>query len=150
MQPNDSEIIIKKGRANHLKQYEGVGGKLFLTNQRLFFKSHFVNVQTHEESIQLKDIVGVEAKHSDFISRRLSIFLSNGTVEHFIVYKRGTWVEEIQKAIKESKQQSEGSWHTKKPIATEIPSKRVAWSMREIIHYILIGIFVGLLLFLLL
>ena len=57
MKLNDDEILIKKGSANHLVQFEGVGGRLFLTNQRLFFKSHSFNIQTHEESILLDDII---------------------------------------------------------------------------------------------
>jgi hypothetical protein len=98
-----NEIIIRKSRANHLKSFEGVGGKLFLTNRRLFFKSHFFNIQTHEESILLQDIVSIEAKHSDFISGKMVIFLKNGSAEKFYVPKRKKWVSDIEKAIEESK-----------------------------------------------
>lgn len=103
MKLDSSEIIIRKSRANHLKPFEGVGGKLFLTNQRLFFKSHFFNVQTHEESIPLQDIVSIEAKHSDFISGKMKIFLRNGSVEKFYVPKRKRWVNDIEKAIEEGR-----------------------------------------------
>jgi hypothetical protein len=103
MKLNSDEIILRKSRANHLKLFEGVGGRLFLTNQRLFFKSHFFNVQTHEETIPLQDIVSIEAKGSDFISGKMKIFLRNGSVEKFYVPKRKKWVDDIEKAIEEGK-----------------------------------------------
>ena len=103
MKLNSDEIILRKSRANHLKPFEGVGGRLFLTNQRLFFKSHFFNVQTHEESIPLQEIVSIKAKGSDFISGKMKIFLKNGSVEKFHVPKRKKWVNDIGKAIEEGK-----------------------------------------------
>lgn len=99
MKLNNNEIILKEGAANHLKAIEGVGGKLYLTNQRLIFESHSLNVQTHVESVPLTSIVSIEAKHSDFISRKLSVYLSNGSKEKYHVYKRKNWVKEIKKAI---------------------------------------------------
>ncbi len=101
MKLDDNEIIIRKSGANHLKPFEGVGGRLFLTNQRLFFKSHFFNIQTHEESIPLEDIVSIEAKHSDFISGKMTVFLRNGSAEKFYVPKRKKWVKDIEKTIAE-------------------------------------------------
>lgn len=101
MKLDDNEIIIRKSGANHLKPFEGVGGRLFLTNQRLFFKSHFFNIQTHEESIPLEDIVSIEAKHIDFISGKMIVFLRNGSAEKFYVPKRKKWVKDIEKAIEE-------------------------------------------------
>ena len=101
MKLKDNEIIIRESRANHLKPLEGVGGKLFLTNQRLFFKSHFFNIQTHEESIPLDDIVSIEAKHSDFISGKMTIILKKGSEEKFYVPKRKKWIKDIEKAIEE-------------------------------------------------
>ena len=38
------EVIIKEGAANLQKGIETVGGKLRLTNQRLLFKAHKLNV----------------------------------------------------------------------------------------------------------
>jgi hypothetical protein len=103
MRLQDKEIIIKKSRANHLKPLEKVGGKLYLTNQRLFFKSHIFNIQTHEESISLENIALVEIKHCDFIFSKMTIFLKNGSVEKFHIAKRRKWVDEIEKAIQEKK-----------------------------------------------
>ena len=40
---DNEKIEFAKG-SNHFK---GVGGKLFLTNKRVLFKSHSINVQNH-------------------------------------------------------------------------------------------------------
>lgn len=90
MSLSNDEVILRKGAATHLVSFEGVGGKLFLTNKRLFFESRSLNFQGHEESISLEDIVSIEAKHSDLISRKLSIHLINNSVEDFIAYRRRT------------------------------------------------------------
>lgn len=103
MKLDDNEIIVRKSRANHIKSFEGVGGELFLTNQRLVFKSHFFNIQTHEESIPLQDIVSIEAKHSDFISGKMTLLLNNGSTENFYVPKRKKWIHDIEKAIEQRK-----------------------------------------------
>jgi hypothetical protein len=95
----DGEIIIKKGRATHRKGLEGVGGNLFLTNQRLIFSSHFINIQTHEESIPLEEILSVETKHYDFLSAKMEFFLRNGETEVFYVPQRRQWSLEIQAEI---------------------------------------------------
>lgn len=99
MKLNNNEIILKEGAANHLKAIEGVGGKLYLNNQRLIFESHSLNVQTHVESIPLSSIVSIQTKYSDFISRKLLVSLRNGAKEKYYVYKRKNWVKEIKKAI---------------------------------------------------
>lgn len=41
----DGERIIKEGAANLQKNIETVGDKLYLTNQRLVFEAHTLNVQ---------------------------------------------------------------------------------------------------------
>jgi hypothetical protein len=94
-----NESLLRESRATHWKGFEGVGGKLFLTNRRVYFKSHFFNVQTHEQSISLQDIIRLEAKHSDFISSKLSIFLRDGSKEVFYIPKRKQWVEEMHRAL---------------------------------------------------
>jgi len=106
VQLNSNEKIIKKGRANHLRKIEWVGGKLFLTNQKLIFKPHQLNIQTYEVVIPLDEIVSVEAKHSDFISRELRVLLKNNSVEKFYVYGRKSWLQEVKKVISEYRKQS--------------------------------------------
>ena len=123
---NNNEKIIRKERANHLLPSEGVGGKLFLTDQRLFFKSHMFNYQNHEESIPLEDIIAVITRHSDFISKKLEIYLSNGLKEYFIVNHRKDWVHEIEKTIADKEKTSGKKWYQENKeriIESEVPSR---------------------------
>ena len=50
---SEGERVIKEGPVNHLRRAEGVGGWLYLTNERLYFRSHKVNIQVHELSLPL-------------------------------------------------------------------------------------------------
>ena len=42
---NHNEKLVKKGGANLQKGVETVGGYLYLTNQRLIFEAHAINIQ---------------------------------------------------------------------------------------------------------
>jgi hypothetical protein len=54
------ETILQKGPAKHFSAIYGTTGWLFLTNQRLFFKSHSYALQHHELSFAVKEIENVE------------------------------------------------------------------------------------------
>ena len=45
------EEIVREGSANHILRGESVGGWLTVTNQRLHFTSHKINIQTHNLSL---------------------------------------------------------------------------------------------------
>jgi hypothetical protein len=146
----NDEVLIRKGAATHLVPFEGVGGKLFLTNQRLFFEAHSLNIQKRDGSIRLENIVTVEAKHSDLISRKLSIYLRNKSVEEFIVYKRKIWVAEIEKAIKNLKPGKKVYLGMNQKTEDFSPLEGQHFFANILIRAIIIGIFVGVLMYLLL
>lgn len=50
------ETVIKEGVANLQKRVETVGGKLWLTSQRLVFEAHKLNIQGGTTEIELSDI----------------------------------------------------------------------------------------------
>ena len=50
------EHIIKQGLANLQKGIETVGGRLYLTNQRLVFEAHTINVQGGTTEIELSNV----------------------------------------------------------------------------------------------
>jgi hypothetical protein len=54
------EYLVKEGGANHFRNIEAVGGRIYLTDQRPLFRFHSINVQRHELSIPLQKIM--EAK----------------------------------------------------------------------------------------
>lgn len=94
-----SEYEIRVGAANHYMGNEGVGGKLFLTNRRLRFKSHSINIQVHELSIPLSRIVKIE-KVKGFLSfNQIGVFLKDGSVEKFVVYNRDAWMIDIMSEV---------------------------------------------------
>jgi len=146
----NDEVIIRKGVATYLVPFEGVGGKLFLTNQRLFFEPHSFIFQRTDGTIRLEDIVAIEAKHSDFISRNLAICLTNKSVEEFIVYRRKVWMSEIEKAIKNLKQETKAYVGINQKPIDVTPTKGHNFFINLLIRAIIIGIFVGIFMYLLL
>ncbi len=88
-----SENILFETGANHSKGLEAVGGKLYLTNKRLVFKSHKFNIQGHELSIPLSDISKVErTKTWGLINNSLSITTTGNKIEKFVVEQPGEWI----------------------------------------------------------
>ncbi|MGB5024737.1 MAG: GRAM domain-containing protein [Saprospiraceae bacterium] len=87
------ENIVFETGANHFKGVEAVGGKLYLTNKRLVFKSHKFNIQDHELSIPLSDISKVErTKTWGIINNSLSITTTGNKIEKFVVEHPDEWI----------------------------------------------------------
>ncbi|TPN82297.1 GRAM domain-containing protein [Aquimarina algicola] len=92
----EDEIIEFAVPANHFVGIEGVGGKLFVTNKRIVFKSHNFNIQNHQLVIDYSNIKTIELSNTlGIIPNGLKIILQNNQIEKFVVQKRKT----IQKAI---------------------------------------------------
>jgi hypothetical protein len=90
------ENILFDTGANHFKGAEGVGGKLYLTNQRLVFKSHNFNIQNHELSINLSDIEQVERyKVAGLINKGLSVTTLDNKTEKFVVQQIDEWMNQL-------------------------------------------------------
>ncbi len=91
------ETILFEAPANHFKGIEAVGGKLYLTNNRLVFKSHKFNFQNHEISIALSDIEKVNKyKVLGIANTGLSITTDENKTEKFVVQKREEWMKQLQ------------------------------------------------------
>jgi hypothetical protein len=91
-----NETIVFETGANHFKGVEGVGGKLYLTNKRLVFKSHNFNIQKHELSISLSDVDQV-ARYSTFgiVNNGLSVTTSDNVIEKFAVQQPEEWMNQL-------------------------------------------------------
>lgn len=95
------EQVVKKGPANLFRGIESVGGRLFLTNKRLVFQSHKVNVQAGEESWPLETIANVKTAWTMLIvPNGLLVWLADGTRRRFVVWGRRDWAREIGARIK--------------------------------------------------
>ncbi|MGN6264716.1 MAG: GRAM domain-containing protein [Ginsengibacter sp.] len=94
---SDETILFETG-ANHLKGAEAVGGKLYLTTKRLTFKSHKLNIQKHELSINLSDIEKAERfKTLGIENNGLAVTISpNDTIERFVVQQPKEWIYQLK------------------------------------------------------
>jgi hypothetical protein len=91
-----NEIIVFETGANHFKGAEGVGGKLYLTNERLVFKSHKFNIQNHELSISLSDVDKVDRyKTLGIANNGLAVTTIHNTIEKFVVQQPEEWYNQL-------------------------------------------------------
>lgn len=92
------ELMIFQTPANHFKGAEGVGGSLCLTDKRLLFKSHNLNIRNHELSILLSNITIVDRyKTLGLVNNGIAVHLISELTEKFVVDKADKWIEQIQK-----------------------------------------------------
>jgi len=90
------EDILFEGGANHFKGVESVGGYLWLTSRRLFFRSHGKNIQDHELEINLSDIEDVsEVNKMGLFQNEMKIRLSSGQEDRFVVNDRMEWISRL-------------------------------------------------------
>jgi hypothetical protein len=91
------EEIESLGPANLFRGKEAVGGKLFLTNEKLIFKSHKLNIRTGQTDIPYEAIRDIqERKTAKLIDNGLHIITIDGSEYNFVVDNRDTWIEKIQ------------------------------------------------------
>jgi len=96
--PDADEAIIREGGANHFRGLEAVGGKLALTDKRIVFKSHKLNIQNHQQSFELGHLESIQAtKTWKLFNNGLSLQLANQEVHRFVVDAADEWVAMIEK-----------------------------------------------------
>jgi len=99
---NQNEQIIKKGAANLQKNIETVGGKLYLTNQRLVFEAHKINIQGGSTEIELVNIQSLEKCWTKYlglfpiIPNSLAVYTKKGREYRFVLFGRGAWATAIE------------------------------------------------------
>lgn len=89
--------ILFEGGANHFFKNEGVGGWLFLLEDKLHFISHNVNLNVHTLTVSYEDIVSIKKAA---IVNTIQITLKNGDEERFVVNRRKKWIQLIEEHIK--------------------------------------------------
>lgn len=96
-----NEQITKQGVANLQRGIETVGGKLYLTNQRLVFEAHRFNAQTGAMIIPITSIADVRATWTKFLNLipliPNSIAVSTRTNQDYclVVSNRKAWISAI-------------------------------------------------------
>jgi len=96
---NENETIIKEDGANLFQNFfNAIGGKLFLTEKRLIFNSHKLNLPNSYITIQLENISDIlERKTIGIINNGLRIKTKNGLTYDFVVNDRKSWIEKLKK-----------------------------------------------------
>jgi len=103
---SSNENIIRQGAANLQKNIEPVKGKLYLTETKLVFEAHGLNIQRGTTSINLKDIATTEKGWSKLLGivpvvpNALKITMKDGKVYRFTCYWPSRWKDAVEGQIK--------------------------------------------------
>jgi len=90
------EAAVLESPANHFKGLEAVGGRLYLTQTKIIFKSHSFNIQNHELVIERSNIKNTSRYRSlGIVNNGLIIELNDSTKHKFVVNGTGEWVAKI-------------------------------------------------------
>lgn len=96
------EKLVKDGAANLQKNIETVGGKLYLTNQRLIFESHKFNVQSGVTEVELSNFQSSEKCWTKFLGilplfpNSLAVYTKEGEEFRFVLFGSGAWAAAIE------------------------------------------------------
>ena len=94
------EKIEIEGPSNLFRGMEGVGGKIFLTDKKLVFKSHKINVQKGQTNIEYKNIKEIiRRKTAIIVDNGIRIITNDNKEFDFVVNERDLWFENINERI---------------------------------------------------
>jgi hypothetical protein len=97
------EQVLKDGPANHFRGLAAGGGWLFLTDSRLVFKTHPVNLRRYEFSMLLADIAAAQSAFTLWvIPNGLCVVTQSESNEHFVVDQRDEWSKAINALLPRS------------------------------------------------
>ncbi|WP_228374555.1 hypothetical protein [Demequina rhizosphaerae] len=101
----DGETVLHEGPANLQRGIENVGGRLFLTDSRLRFAAHAVNVQSGALDMPLAEIDGAEVGMTrvfgvvPLAANAVVVRTSAGKEHRFTVQRRAEWKAAIDSAL---------------------------------------------------
>jgi len=104
------EEPVRDAGANLQRGIEAVGGRLYLTTERLIFEAHRFNVQAGATVIRLSTIEGVWKCWTRLfglipvVPNSLAVATESGKIYRFVIADRDTW----RNLIRETKQDFEG------------------------------------------
>lgn len=94
------EQILADVVANLFRGIEGVGGRLKVTNRRVVFEPHAINLQKNPAEILLTDIAVVERRKTGFMIPNGMLIRTKGGVEYkFVVWGRDKLIGIISEHI---------------------------------------------------
>ena len=95
------EIPVKDGAANLQRGMETVGGRLYLTNQRVIFEPHTLNIQTDITTVPLTSITGTRKCWTVFLNliplvpNSIAIATKDGNEYRLVTFGRQAWIDAI-------------------------------------------------------
>jgi hypothetical protein len=94
---NESEELIEKSAANLMRGVEAVGGRMILTNQRVLFEAHKINVQAAPLAIPLSKIESVAPSRTlGIVPNGITIRCYSGEEYRFVVWGRKRIISKIE------------------------------------------------------
>jgi hypothetical protein len=91
-----NEKVEEEIFANLFRGIEIVGGKIFLTNQRLIFKSYSLNIQKGQTNLIYSEISSVEKRKTmKIINNGMKIITNKGQEYCFVVNDRESQIQKI-------------------------------------------------------
>ena len=96
------EKTLKEGAANMQRGLETVGGRLYLTNQRLIFEAHAVNIQTGTSSIPRTSIIGARKCWTKLLNliplfpNSIAVSTQEGKEYRFVAFGRQAWIDALE------------------------------------------------------
>jgi len=88
-----NESVKIKKVANRFRGLEGVGGFLYITDQRLIFEPHAINIQKQPLELDLTAIAQIKSRNTLFIiPNGVTIIQTNGTESNFVVWGRSSLI----------------------------------------------------------
>jgi hypothetical protein len=96
----EDEVVLRDGPANHKRGSEMAGGWLWLTDRRVVFRAHALNLQSGSVEIPLPEVTGART-HSllGFVPTGLRVLRRDHADDIFAVSARGAWVDAIVRAV---------------------------------------------------
>lgn len=92
-----AESVIVEGPANHFRGIEAVGGYLLVTDRRVHFTAHSMNVQSEPWTCSLSDIDDVRnVRLLGIIDKGLQFSLPGSSPQRFVVHDGRRWVDAIR------------------------------------------------------
>lgn len=100
---NQYESIIKHSASNLQRGLETVGGKVYLTNERIIFEAHKINFQSGVTEISLSSIKSLGKSWTKFLGiipimpNSLSVYTQDNEEYRFVIFGRKAWIEAIER-----------------------------------------------------
>ena len=98
----ENEKVEEEIGASLFRGIEGVGGKIFFTNQRLIFKSHSFNIQKGQTNIDYSEIKNIEKRKTiKIVDNGIKVSTKEGKEYCFVVNNRDIQIQKIKNKLVE-------------------------------------------------